>query len=563
MTANSAGLKESYYTPLTSIVGTRLRTRRVAVVGLAAVALAAERLADCRVLRWQLCDSSPLTPSHPLAHLWGALAGSGSAAQVFASALRSRTSWEDGWEFAEAPGLTEATYATLREQLATTRPDLLLGGGDAATLRLLGRLARDLDLPAVLVVLSAGIDPRAAVLVLLPGDGGHGRDLPDLLRYLGPRTLLDPAAGVLSPENWMNWQDANAGAAALARALLLQGSTFAPPDLTRILYDEHRTALIQGAPGWPWLTQYVDLTSADLYAAPDALPATPIARQVGAGPILVIGCGSLGSHAARTLVAAGVVREMAFVDGGEVNGVDLLGEFYSSAQVGHNKAEALARQMMALAPTGARMNPEWTASAFTDHWSGLSRISGDWCFTQVARDAQPGPWFSAMLDTLRPVAAIVTVDGAGDVALAQVLRARGIPHVVGRCDATATYFEAVLVDGRHGPCFECMHNETFEPPPTGTRATVIETGRAADMIARLAWQLSLPPAARAPWFARLLADRRSALIGGNGARLRALPAPGGPDPAAYGIRVPGQVVARNPVPAPGSGLDCVHSARAS
>lgn len=562
MIANSVGLKESYYTPLTSIVGTRLRTRHVAVGGLAAVALAAERLADCRVLHWHLYDNSFLTPAHPLVRLWGSLVGLGPAAGGFARALRTRTSWEDGWAFAQAPGLTESTYVMVRQQLAAQRPDLLLGGGDAAMLHLLGRLARDLDLPAVLVALAAGNDPRAAVLVLLPGDGGHGRDVPDLLRFLDARALLDPTTDALSPASWMNWQDANASAAALARALLLQGSTFAPPDLTRLLYDEHRTALIQGAPGWPWLMQYIDLARAGLYHAPDALLA-PVPPQPITGPILVIGCGSLGSHTARALLAAGAVHELAFVDGGFVNGADLLGQFYTSAQVGQNKAEALTRQMMALAPTGARINPEWTASAYTDQWSGLSRISGDWCFTQVARAARPGAWFTAMLDTLRPAAAIVTVDGAGDAALAQVLRARGIPHVVGRCDATATYFEAVLVDGRHGPCFECMHDEIFAPPPAGTRATVIEIGRAADLIARLAWQLSLPRGARAAWFARLLADRRTALIGSNGARRRALPALGTPDATAYGIRVPGQVMARNPAPAPAAGLDCVHSVQAS
>src|SRR5215213_4328169 len=184
MMVNGNVAKARYYSALLPIIGTRLQRRRVAVVGLGAVAGAAERLADCRVLRWQLCDSANVGPLHPLARLWGRGVANGSAAHAFIQALRARTPWEDGWEFQEAPTLTEQTYFVLRDLLLRDRPDLLLGGGDEATLRLLGRLARDLDVPAVLVALTSGRAPRSAVLALLPGEGGQGRDVDDLLRFL-------------------------------------------------------------------------------------------------------------------------------------------------------------------------------------------------------------------------------------------------------------------------------------------------------------------------------------------------------------------------------------------
>src|SRR5947209_3575523 len=126
MVAGSLTLKESYYTPLMPLVGTRLPTRRVAVFGLAHVASAAERLADCRVLRWQLGDPTPVAAYHPLARLWGAPPAGAAAGPVFAGALRERTPWEQGWVFGDLPALTEETYPAIRAALAAERPDLLL-----------------------------------------------------------------------------------------------------------------------------------------------------------------------------------------------------------------------------------------------------------------------------------------------------------------------------------------------------------------------------------------------------------------------------------------------------
>src|SRR5689334_11953135 len=171
--------------------GMRLGRSRVAVFGLAAVAGAAERLAEGGVRHWQLGDALPAGPAHPLAHLWGWEAVGVPASAVFARVLPSRVADPAALTFGALPSLSESHYADLRVALTADRPDLLLGGGDAATLGLLGRLARDLDLPAVLVGMPAVASPRAAVLALLPGDGGQGRDVADLLAALAGTRLSE------------------------------------------------------------------------------------------------------------------------------------------------------------------------------------------------------------------------------------------------------------------------------------------------------------------------------------------------------------------------------------
>ena len=215
-------------------------------------------------------------------------------------------------------------------------------------------------------------------------------------------------------------------------------------------------------------------------------------------------------------------------------------------------AEALAQQLARLVPA-AGGGSDWSISAVDEHGGGLRRARGEWSFTQMPRHVQPGPWFDKLLARLQPALVILTIDSAGDEDLARVLRERGVPHVVGRCDAHATYFEVVVVDGPRGLCLGCMRDTIF-PAPARTAATVIETGRAADAIARLAWQLGLAPRARAPWFTRLLAEDRTALLGGTGrgGRLHMQARTESPAPS-YGLTMPGQVVARGPAAA---GVPC-------
>jgi hypothetical protein len=484
----------------------------VAVFGLAAVAGAAERLAEGGVRHWQLSDAASTGPAHPLAHLWGWEAVGVPASAVFARVLPRRVADPAALTFGALPPLDEAHYDDLRVALTADRPDLLLGGGDAATLLLLGRLARDLDLPAVLVAFPATASPRAVVLALLPGDGGNGRDVADLAAYLNGAPLGDPANDLNTPERRLDWQDANLHAAALARLLLL-GAAAAPADLGRIVFGARRTLLVQGAAGWPWRVQYVDLARATPLTLP-ALAPVPLGRQSARGPILVVGCGRIGSQAARSLLAAGATPALALIEGGRVDAGDLSGAFYTADQIGKNRADALAQQLIRIA-LKPRTTPEWTPAAFTDDWSGLQRASGDWCFTQVPRDAKPGPWFESLLDTLRPVAVILALGPYEDGRLARVLRHKGVPHVVSRCAADGAWFEALVVDGSRGPCRECLQAGAL-PIVGAPTATSIETGRAANLVARLAWQLSLDPAARAPWFARLLAEEQTALMGWNG-----------------------------------------------
>jgi hypothetical protein len=150
-------------------------------------------------------------------------------------------------------------------------------------------------------------------------------------------------------------------------------------------------------------------------------------------------------------------------------------------------------------------------------------------------------------------AGLVATGTAADFAIARGLRARGVPHVVGRCYPRARHWEAIVVDGPRGPALNDMRGHLqLGPAPTPTPeqiaaysdagaleaepATLVESGWAAAWLARLAAQLLAPPGLRERWLLDLLASEQTCLIGGVGVE----PTEDGP---AYGIAAPGQVVA--------------------
>ncbi len=561
MSNEIAARQAAYYARIVPVLGAGLRHARIAVCGVAAVAGAVERLAGCRAVRWWIAGDEPLTPAHPLVRGSGARAGT-PAGPALAAGLQAHNAWETGWEFRHYPALTPATLVPLAATWRADPPDLLLGGGDATTLATLGALARALDVPALLVAHYAGTDPSAACLALLPGDGGHGRNWPDLCTALGAAPVADPAALPATPTAWHAWSEANGLAALLARALLTHGGPHAAPALDRILWREHRTAAILGTAIWPWTIQYADLAVAGRrrvvsgqWSVVSEDEPSAVSRQSSTEhsalntrhsysalstqhSALVVGCGSLGSLVARGLVASGAVGRMALVDGETVDAANPVRQFFHTDQVGQQKASALATNLAAIRP-GA-----WTAHTM-----------------HVRADRAGLAAFRRLLRAERPDVVVLATGSQGDYALARVLRRSGIPHIVGRCYPRARYFEIIVVDGQQGPCFGCLRGHLYTgpaPAPTpeealryarpappgelqGEPATIVESGRAADVLTRLAAELAQPRPQRPPWLRDVLAREQTCLIGGLTAE--AVPDADGDLAWAYGVQVPGQVVA--------------------
>jgi hypothetical protein len=240
------------------------------------------------------------------------------------------------------------------------------------------------------------------------------------------------------------------------------------------------------------------------------------------GVLLIAGLGSLGSVAAMHLAPHSL--GMVIVDPDQVDAYNPVRQAYPLASVGQPKAQALRRRLL---KAGAQqVIPLQTA--LTDERQVID-----------------------LIERHVITAALVVTGTAADYAIARALRARDVPHLVGRCYPRARYWEAILVDGRRGPGLGNLRGHMHlgpSPPPTPEQiaaysdagaleaepATLIESGWAAAWLARLAAQFMAPPGLRERWFLELLASERTCLVGGVGVE----PTPDGP---AYHISQPGEI----------------------
>lgn len=276
-----------------------------------------------------------------------------------------------------------------------------------------------------------------------------------------------------------------------------------------------------GHPAWPFSPVATRVT-----------PAVPV--PLGGRHVLVVGCGSLGSEAIRVLAGQGA--RFTLVDGARVSVFNLARQWYGAEDVGHYKVYALQGRL------------------------GRDRVRA----SRVELDASDLTELEALLRADPPDLALLATGTHHHAAIGDLLWRRGIPHVAACCYPQARYVEVSVVSPRERtPCVSCFRGHLYAgapaPPPItdevaaflyrplddATRAraytdlvaepaSMIDTIRAAELLARCAVELCAPY--RSPWFARMLADATTCLLGGNVAQALS------DGYFAYGIREPGQVI---------------------
>lgn len=308
-----------------------------------------------------------------------------------------------------------------------------------------------------------------------------------------------------------SWRDLSNTVARVARDLLMGRSAW--PCGTTLL----------GHPLWPW--------------APETVPGkrhrVPFSRP--SSHVMVVGLGSIGSEVVRALRPR--VARWTLVDGARVSVHNPQRQWFGTTEIGALKVEALRRRL-----------GEGVAART------LARSPG-------AADTAD---LEALLECDRPDLVILSTGTRDDLALAEVLRRRDIPHVIAYAYPRARFFEvSVVLPGT--PCLSCWRGHLYRGPasalpvpdevgamlyamPSGEGrdlaftelvaepATAIETGRLVDVVARCARELLAPAGRRSPWFRRMLAEETTCLIGGNVVEIRE------DGEAAYGLTFPGQVV---------------------
>ena len=237
--------------------------------------------------------------------------------------------------------------------------------------------------------------------------------------------------------------------------------------------------------------------------------------------VMVVGCGSLGSEAVRMLAGA----RFTLIDDANVTVYNLARQWFGAADVGRPKVEALQDRV---------------------------DIARTW---RTRLEAPDLPALEALVRDDPPDVVVLATGTHHHAMLAELSWRLGIPHVAACCYPRARYFEVSVVSPRdHTPCLHCFRGHLYRGPaeplpdelaaflyeavPDAERAqrytdlvaepaSQIETLRAAHVLVRCA--VELMSQTRSAWFARVLAESTTCLLGGNAA-------------GAYGITEPGQVI---------------------
>lgn len=395
---------------------------------------------------------------------------------------------------------------------AARRPcDLVLAAGGASTLLAAVAAADAARCPALLIIPPVAAEPCRARWVLPADDRAAAPAW--IGRYARAATITTPPADMLA---W-DWITAAPLLAGFGRALLLRDTPFARADLGKLWANGVRELAIGGA--HPFDIQFGEGNDPGKPVLQCVHFQTPRARR---GSLLIAGLGSIGSVAAAYL--APLLERAILADPDLVDAANPARQAYDRGDIGAPKVAALARHLRA---------------------GGVGPI------VELAQALTEEADIAALQAQYGITAAIIATGTHADFAIARGLRAAGIPHVVARCYPRARFWEAIMVDGAHGPAYEAIRGHltpgpVASPTPEQRRAystagaleaepaTLIESGWAAAWVARLAAQLLAPAGLRERWMLELLDAGRICLVGG----VEVDRTPAGP---AYGVTLPGQI----------------------
>ncbi len=481
----------AYFARVQPIVGDCLRDKRVALLNLAVGAETARLLAACRVEHWLLPADGDVLAAELCARY---------------GVVDTRCGWTDA-------------------EMRST--DLLVGGGSLADCQQLAAACAAYSRPGLALLSLA----EGGMLISL-----RGADAPDQLESaIGASSpAFQPSA--LSPQpSVLDYLDLSHHAARLARRILL-GETSGS--------ESWRF----GDATWPWRVsekgeqRFAPTRHATIFQIPPQHSALcPQHSNPPQPSFLVLGCGSVGSYLARDVALAGASR-LLLLDDEDVAAANPVRQFYTRQDIGASKTARLAENIGAVASCCMAVGRRFRL----DESSSPSLSS---------RDARLGDEteFARLVESEHPDVVVLATGTNADYRAARLLRRMGVAHLVARCYPRARYFEVVLVDGKRGPCYDCVRGHLYTGPiPALTAeqraaydahggtlvaepATLVESGWAAAVAARLAMQLALPASARAAWFERCIEEQAVCFIGGNVAERR-------PNGWAYGISSVGQVV---------------------
>jgi hypothetical protein len=537
---NEQERRAAYYDRVRPIIGDAFDHKGFAAYGLDAFPKAIEALLRTGARRAWLEDSGPIN-SELFSRALGALALGRSVPEAFDAFSRAHNRYEDRFEIRAAPDLEGSPELPGADVLLCYAP----GRARAAL-----SAARRLHIPAILGSVLEKSRAAQAVFVFDPARDSEAASA------LAASLDEHPAASPGDPARLDDFLGLSDLMLMFAKAILLRGTPKERPDLARLFDQEGRRFLVRGSPSWPWETRY--LSEEQGRSALERLAQhVPLRYTLPRGlfrkqRVAVLGCGTASLLLGELVYD---VEQLLFLDAKPFSAFNPIRQLCSTDDV-----EGLSKPFALQQILRRRLAPD-------ADWEETNEGEISWLSHQKTRlggavlrlsevDPESVSRFESLLDAFDPTLCIVGMGRSRDdnFTACEILRKRGIRHLVPTAFPGVTHFKNIVVDGTRGPCYDCLQNHlpvdggagpTLDEEARsvyygGTQpATLAETYPSAHQLYQLTKALMLPEAARPAWWAPLRDEERTCLVTANTVERAG-------EGWLYGIPFPGQAIAYGP-----------------
>lgn len=536
---------DEYFQRIIPVVGNYLRDKTIALFNLPYTFLVAEAFARCGVKRFVFFDDAAVAAGDMFCYTFGEKYVGQNYCDALRDIIMTHNILEKEWEFY----VWERPNTSYDPLLRSLNADLIIGAGSVQDICFIEKIAQQVNIPAISFILVKDRDVNSAVFV-------HNENLPraftEFLLTLGHEAMIDTCD--LTLERHINWLDACDETMRLAKAVLLRGTQNNVDEIERLLFQERKCVVLKGSARWPWHVSFINpLTSKD-YIRKRFTFMRRFVEPLGFfsdKKIMIIGCGT-ASLLARDI--AHYFHSVILVDCKPFSIYNPVRQWVDVSEVENElKPFVLARKLSERIAD----DKEWVVEEFP-HGTIYKNIHTANYFAGInlnlsATNADSITTFEHYLDLFRPDIVVVAMGRSQDdnFAAADALRKKGIKHVIPTAFPGVTHYKAIVVDGKNGPCYECLNSKLpvdFGDAPDlseeqremfygGTQpATVFETCPSVHLTLRLCIELLKPSWLQGAWFRNLIQKERTCLVGGNRATEKN-------SEWLYGVTVPGQVVA--------------------
>ncbi|MFC1622374.1 ThiF family adenylyltransferase [Patescibacteria group bacterium] len=528
---------DKYFNRVLPVIGRELQNKIIVFFNLDQTHLIVDAFARCGVKKMIFIDSRIVKAESAFVLSYGVKYVGQNIGKAMSDVICNHNKLIKDWQHI----LIEKS--NIEEAISNNDINLLVGAGDVKEGISILIKSHSNQIPAIFFVVLEGLPISSVVFIKHP-------ELPDVSNTI----LKINKYNVLSSidlKHRITWLEASDLVMNFAKGLLLRGSKYQRNDLEKIFFKQKKNVVLRGQTEWPWWIHYINPEEKlnyleQIFKTKFFIPQLPI-NILKDSKVMLIGCGT-GSLVASELV--NYFKQILFVDYKSFSIYNPVRQLLGTDYIGQPKPLALINYLQS--KLGFDPVDHVKHSNTTNDEHNLDEL----LLKITEGDEKSVQTFESLLTSFNPDLVIVATGRTYDdnYTICEILRKRGIKHIIPSAFPCATHYKTIVVDGHNGPCYECIRGNTnvdysdavqlnsesremfYSDSDDPTQpATIFETWPSSHNFLRLCLEILVIPELRSSWFEQCITHDQACFVGGNIADKI-------DDGYAYGVAFPGQVV---------------------